>query len=142
MDWQRVQHCADVYWPFYRLSRWFDRTAARSPDCRSGIYIDLCVTPRCPQLQFAGGSTRSGRTHFRYILSSYTHFCTAEYTSSVPSLHIGAVCQLRRWSREFRPFTLRMVQRSSFLALDVLEPGTTNTSDDDLHLLRDSRPCF
>src|SRR5271168_99926 len=45
MDWQRVQHCADVYWPFYRLSRWFDRTAARSPDCRSGIYIGLGVTP-------------------------------------------------------------------------------------------------
>ena len=56
----------------------------------------------------------------------------------VPSFHDCSVRLVRGWRGKHRPITLRLVQRSSVLAMDVLEFGGDHAGDDVMHLLRDT----
>ena len=74
----------------------------------------------------------------RHLLSPDAYFCSAQYSSSLSSFHDCSVRLIRGWRGEHCSVALRLVQRSSVLALDVLEFGGDYAGDDVLHLLRNT----
>src|SRR2546429_3378318 len=78
------------------------------------------------------------RPDLRHVLSTHAHVRASEHSSSIPSFYTCLVRNLRGRGGEHRAFALWLVQKPSFVELDVLEFRAHHAPDDDLHLLRDT----
>src|SRR6267378_1690883 len=138
MDWHQLQHGADVHRALHRVSGRLDGTTANFVLCCNSVYGDLHPRSIHPQLQLAAGGDCAGGADLRHVLPAYPDVCPAQYSASVPPLHDRALRDIRRWSSEHRADALRLVQRPSFLALDVLEFGANHAGHDGLYLFRNT----
>ena len=82
--------------------------------------------------------TKQKVTDIRHVLSTHSHVRASQHSAQVPSFHTCLVRNLRGRCGEHRTVALRLVQRPSFVELDVLEFGAHHARDDDLYLLRDT----
>jgi len=68
---------------------------------------------------------------FWYVLSAHAYIRPPQHSSSVPSFHTRLVRDLCGWGGEHSAFALRLVQKPSFVELDVLEFGAHHAAHDD-----------
>ena len=69
-----------------------------------------------------------------YVLSAYPDLRSAQYSASLSAIHHRVVCNVCGRRGERRTFALRLVQRLSLLAMDVLGLRGDCAVDDGLHL--------
>src|ERR1700719_3819839 len=139
MDRQRLQRGTYVHRGVHCLSWRFVRWPPFTANCSKLFHPPLSAAASDPQLHVAHYSVGACGTDFRDVLSFDAHFCASKYSSAIPPIHPGAVCDVRRRSGQHSAFPLWLVSRSSFVLLDVLEFRLSHTHHARVHLLWNSR---
>src|ERR1700693_120391 len=141
-QWRLARQClqciAHVYRPVQCLPRRFARAAAHTPVCRRTLHRNFYLSPFHPQLQSASRRPHCCRSYLRYVLSAHADVRSSQHSATIPSFHNCLLRDLCRRSREYRAFALRLVQRPSIVALDVLALRCDCAGDDDMCVLRHS----
>src|ERR1700731_4328548 len=139
MDRQRLQRGTYVHRAVHCLSWRFVRCPPCTANCSKLFHAPLSAAASDPQLHVAHYSVGACRTNFRNVLSADAHLCAPKYSGAIPSVYSGTVCNVRGRSRQHCSFPLRVVSRSSFVPLDVLEFRPAYAGHACVHLLRNSR---
>src|SRR5882672_4711114 len=138
VDWHCFRCRSDVYRPVHGVSRRSDGTAAHLAHSRRPLHRAAYLPALRAQLQPGDCNGIPRRPDLRHVLSTHAHVRASEHSSSIPSFYTCLVRNLRGRGGEHRAFALWLVQKPSFVELDVLEFGAHHAADDDLHLLRDT----
>src|SRR6202023_3134497 len=139
MDRQRLQRGTYVHRAVHCLSWRFVGRPPCAANCSKLFHAPLSAAASDPQLHVAHYSVGACGTNFRDVLSFDAHLRSPKYSCATPSVYSGTVCNVRGRSRQHCSFPLRLVSRSSFVPLDVLEFRPAHAGHACVHLLRNSR---
>ena len=100
------------------------------------IFTLLCIfLPFIHSYSLLIVATCFGGTGVWNLLSADAHVCAAQHSSPVSSVHDCSLRLVRGFCCKYRAIALRLVPKSSFLGMDVLEFGGNHAADDVVHLL-------